>query len=915
MVQTTRITLRERIQNIEDAISAGQIDEAMEQCQQILARYPDALEIQRLLGEVYLAQGHLDEAQQSFDWILVNDPENVIVYCDRALISEHQSDIDTALDCYQQAYELSRGNSQIRHEFNTLSAKVGQQEFMFSRAGLARLYMRGNLLTQAIQEWEAVLSTSPDRMDARLGLLETYWRDNQYNEVERMASRILEEVPHCLKALLLVAHVASAYNMQRARDLVTRAEKLDPELLFAQDLFSDLAASQPNDPFLVLVKKEPITLHDEELNGKEKSGDSIDAISTSQYVAVEIEPVSSDDEGSPDRVYNWNGMDSWSELDTRSVPKTTREDVQDQPGEPLTALDHSGNGNGNGNSAKHASVELPWSDDANIKQVETWSTRGEPERPEQPGHQEQNIITDDFEVWATQQEIDDDFDPSLLEQQPWFQAEQSSGNAAEFAIPEPEAPTDIASWHSASRREAQPTPPAWLDMLTQSDQTQPGESFEPEQTLVPQTHDTSSFTQDDEQDALPSFFFSPSSKDEDEEDMGWPEWLKSLGAESIDSGHESAQPSLTPSSGSYWNEFQQASELPVMEQTAEIEPTIGQQPPVEQESTAPAGEQEAWAAPDLSLQEAEAHYVTTLEALEQSLRSHGFTPLQPGSLASIAQQESPTESAQPATTKPATPTQPLSPVSKPQEIAPDAEPTFVEAAQEVVTEPEAVLAEEESQISRTPTAPLPVEEVEPESPPSVAEQVEQDGTTHQVEPAEVKETAVSTEQGSPSTAPAPRIETQPQKELVPLAPLDLEALLDSELETTMRRPAVRLQPMQPAAGQAGPPSSVGKKLDLSGQAQDGKLSNKERLVKGYQFQLAGAYDDAMQEYRALIRNAPELLGDVISNVRALLKLAPRYTAGYRVLGDAYMRQGEYLQAMEAYNKALTIAKKAKSLAR
>jgi tetratricopeptide (TPR) repeat protein len=98
----------------------------------------------------------------------------------------------------------------------------------------------------------------------------------------------------------------------------------------------------------------------------------------------------------------------------------------------------------------------------------------------------------------------------------------------------------------------------------------------------------------------------------------------------------------------------------------------------------------------------------------------------------------------------------------------------------------------------------------------------------------------------------------------------------------------------------------------SGKVQDNNLSNKERLLRGYQFQLAGAYDDAMLEYRVIIRNAPELLSEVISNVRALLKLTPRYSAGYRVLGDAYMRQGEYLQAMEAFNKALTIAKKAKS---
>ncbi len=158
MAQTT---LRDYLQTTEDAISSGRISNALANCQHILTHFPEALEAQRLLGEVYLAQGQLEEAQQTFDWVLTNDPENVIAYCSRALISEKMSDYDTALDCYQQAYELSRGNSQIRQEFNQLSEKVGQQGFIFSRAGLARLYMRGDLLPQAIQEWETVLTISP----------------------------------------------------------------------------------------------------------------------------------------------------------------------------------------------------------------------------------------------------------------------------------------------------------------------------------------------------------------------------------------------------------------------------------------------------------------------------------------------------------------------------------------------------------------------------------------------------------------------------------------------------------------------------------------------------------------------------------------------------------------------------------
>src|SRR5947209_15626405 len=277
MAQTT---LRDYLQTTEDAISSGRIDDALANCQHMLTHFPEFLEAQRLLGEVYLAQGHLDEAQQTFDWVLTNDPENVVTYCSRALISEHMSDYDTALDCYQQAYELSRGNSQIRQEFNQLSAKVGQQGFIFSRAGLARLYMRGDLLSQAIQEWEAVLTVAPDRLDARTGLLETYWREGSYGRVERLATEILNDVPGCLKALLLLAHVTFAQNALQAQELLQRAAELDPDLITAQELFSDFMVSHPKDPFLALLKKPPTVLP-EKANGHPAQEGTVPQASTS----------------------------------------------------------------------------------------------------------------------------------------------------------------------------------------------------------------------------------------------------------------------------------------------------------------------------------------------------------------------------------------------------------------------------------------------------------------------------------------------------------------------------------------------------------------------------------------------------------------------------------------------------------
>lgn len=225
------------LQTIENAIKIGNLTDVTQKCLLLLKYFPESLEVQRLLGEIYLQQDKLDEAQHIFEWILTNDPENVIVYCDYGLMSERMSDVETALDCYQQAYELSHGNTTIRQKFNELSASAGRAEFMFSRAGLARLYMRGELFMPAIQEWEAVLSMNPDRLDARIGLMETHWREGSYDQAEYIATRLLEEIPTCLKALLLLADITARNNVAHAIELFSRARDLDPEMFLARDLF------------------------------------------------------------------------------------------------------------------------------------------------------------------------------------------------------------------------------------------------------------------------------------------------------------------------------------------------------------------------------------------------------------------------------------------------------------------------------------------------------------------------------------------------------------------------------------------------------------------------------------------------------------------------------------------------------
>ncbi len=342
-----------------------------------------------------------------------------------------------------------------------------------------------------------------------------------------------------------------------------------------------------------------------------------------------------------------------------------------------------------------------------------------------------------------------------------------------------------------------------------------------------------------------------------------------------------------------------------------------------------------------SNEESEANLVTTLEELEQKLLSRGFIPLEPNSLSTIAQAQSTSPSSEELAHSVMYDTQDhrqepsLSSAlaelgSFIQPAASNEKPIATPAQSSVVPEQSAAepswLASLRAVPASAPMSSMP--EVAAQSIPreEIGPAVRNTRSYQQQEvKPEVKPVANVPQE--PKVKPPVRAEaifspsfeaTDPstaksQPDILQGAAVRMNPLLDSELETTMKRPAVRLQPMQKRAVREVSPQNrgqVAEQVTLS--PGNGNAGYRERLLRGYQSQLIGDYDGAMQEYRIIIRNTPELLGEVVSNLRALLKLAPKYSVGYRVLGDAYMRQGEYLQAMEAYNKALTMAKKAKN---
>ena len=1133
-----QITLRDYLQETEDAIGSKQTEKALANCQSILAQFPDSLEAQRLLGEVYLAQGRLEDAQHSFDWVLSNDPENVIAYCSRALVSKDMSDYDTALDCYQQAYELSRGSSQIRRAFNELSEQVGQQGFMLSRAGLARLYMRGDLIAQAIQEWEVVLAATPDRLDARTGLLEAYWREGFYDQVSQLANQILRDVPGCVKALVLLAHVTAPQDMLQSQELVQRAEVLDPDLIMAHDLFADHLASQSRDPFLKLLKKPPVMLA-EETAGKSGSV-STDSPATATNFAFASTATSSSDAlatwGNNEVTLNRPGFE-----DQQAVPSFSawNADVENRAGSSAGQLQSSGSQWGNADAA------YPSSWGAFNLDTQTTSSSNGSDQPE-PWQLLQNALNNmnpEVTLSASQHglsHLEAQHDTNIFSE-PSQPVQESGGFMEEMSarVPDGKQPIEDSQALPSQQENNSSAPPVWLNMLAQTERSQltggmpvvsPGEQRQAPQPPTPQVEREPIYENNANRASSASPDAGEGDADEEESFFG-PDWLKSLGAASLEGDQVEefsmvvpptqappetsktmappeetreiwpAQPEVTidpmvggsfqtqqeqPKRGSWldalgsspeyeqhkpayqswednltagmqqdqpvaeykveqnsWAEPQyemnaqqdnelQLTQIQESKPEEEQEPSWSayiaqpQEPPMrgswldalgsspEYEQHEPAhqswedslmpgvqpeterGEKEqllgeawdshwsdaekgqpswlsqmsgsqaqsvdeAWQPLPVEVQpqvneKAEQNIVTTLEELEQKLFSRGFIPLEPNSLSTIAQAQSvpsspeePVHTAayeaqdyrqepslssalaelgsfiQPAASdeKPlATPVQPAAFNEKPlaipvQPMVPDEKPMV--APFQSVPEQQAA---EPSWLTSVRAMPVP----------SASEVVNQSVSRQEARPTIEKAPPYQRREAAKFLPPEPKVPSPARAEIAfsptfepseapksqPLqeAAARMNPLLDSELETTMKRPAVRLQPMQTRAlptREAAPPPSRGRATEqVTINPGNGNSNHRERLLRGYQSQLIGDYDSAMQEYRIIIRSTPELLGEVVSNLRALLKLAPKYSVGYRVLGDAYMRQGEYLQAMEAYNKALTMAKKAKN---
>jgi tetratricopeptide (TPR) repeat protein len=79
-----------------------------------------------------------------------------------------------------------------------------------------------------------------------------------------------------------------------------------------------------------------------------------------------------------------------------------------------------------------------------------------------------------------------------------------------------------------------------------------------------------------------------------------------------------------------------------------------------------------------------------------------------------------------------------------------------------------------------------------------------------------------------------------------------------------------------------------------------------RLEQARALREAGALDEALVEYQALLKNAPDLLPDVLNDLEASLDEQPEHPELHRLLVDARIRQGDYMAALESLNRSVSL---------
>jgi tetratricopeptide (TPR) repeat protein len=242
MATQVQIRLEEVVDHARQALEKGNLEYSATICRYVLKYYSHDLSTLRLLGSVYRGQQHWNEAARLLDFALSANPHDLSAYLERGTLAYQQRQPEKALDFYCRLLEANVEIKGLRDEVARLQALSGSGISLPSvQVKLAGQHLEEGKYSQALEEYDFLLSKLSDRPDLELWRLEACWRSLDYSRAERLAYELLHNHPYLVKANLILWHINLVQHRETSGQVyLKRASALDPLNRIAAKLFENI---------------------------------------------------------------------------------------------------------------------------------------------------------------------------------------------------------------------------------------------------------------------------------------------------------------------------------------------------------------------------------------------------------------------------------------------------------------------------------------------------------------------------------------------------------------------------------------------------------------------------------------------------------------------------------------------------
>jgi tetratricopeptide (TPR) repeat protein len=209
----------------------------------VLQYFPHNIKAKLYLGEALVAAGLHSEARTIFLSVCESDPENFVALVGLSAIAEQTDQLSDAIYYLERAIEMRPDMSDIRTRLASMYQRTAKddQYLQMTRVGLGRLFVRGRMFEQAIDEFQKLRAIHPDRLDIIVALAESLWRNGDEHAAHDVCLQAVEHAPQLLKANFIIGRYQTHRDETQSAHYWQQAQLYDPMLETAKELFGDEA--------------------------------------------------------------------------------------------------------------------------------------------------------------------------------------------------------------------------------------------------------------------------------------------------------------------------------------------------------------------------------------------------------------------------------------------------------------------------------------------------------------------------------------------------------------------------------------------------------------------------------------------------------------------------------------------------